>query len=412
MPVRLQSAVAALRVPHAGRTFAAALAGRLCYGVTPLSLMLAITGDGRSYAVAGTAEALFAAGATVLAPFRARLIDRYGRRRALLPMALIFAALLALLSVLTWWRGVPYPFIIVAAGAAGSCAPPLGPTMRALWNDLIPDSPDLLRRAFTLDSVAEEILFLTGPLIAGLVATAVAPSAGLLVSAALVAGGTIVLVTSPAVRPMTNASEKAGSAGRLGRGLVQPVLGALGVGICLGSVGLLMVAFARLHHDAAAAAWCSAAMSGGSALGGVAYAAARWKPAPRRQLPFLVAVPAIVLALAGLSPNMVVMVVAAFAMGICISPGLSVAYLVGNHAVPPESRVRAGTWVNTAVNAGNTLGAATIGYAIVSLPLHFSYIVAAVPAVILAATAFCLTGSSATVAAPTKDPVPSVSPGC
>lgn len=391
MPSHAHSAISVLRVPHAARTFAAALTGRLCYGVTPLSLMLAITGTGRSYAVAGTAEALFAAGATVLAPFRARLIDRYGRRRTLLPMALAYAALLAALSVITWRHDVPSLLIIVGAGATGTCAPPLGPTMRALWNDLIPDSPDLLRGAFTLDSVAEEILFLVGPLIAGLVAAVAAPSAGLLVSATLVAGGTIALVTSPAMRPMSSEARKPVSAGRLGRGLLQPVLGALGTGTCLGSVSLLMVAFARLHHDAAAAAWCSAAMSGGSALGGMAYASARWKLTPRRQLPVLVAVPAIVLALAGMSPNLEVVVAAAFCMGICVSPGLSAAYLAGNHAVPAASRVRAGTWVNTAVNAGNTLGAATIGYAIASLPLRLCYVAAAVPAIALAtATIFLI----------------------
>lgn len=296
MPLRAHSAIVILRFPHAARTFAAALTGRLCYGVIPLSLMLAITGSGRSYAVAGTAEALLAAAATVLAPLRARLIDRHGPRRALLPMALIFAALLAVLTALTWRHGVPSPLIIAAAGAAGSCAPPLGPTMRALWNDLVPDSPDLLRGAFTLDSVTEEILFLIGPLIAGLVAAVGVPSAGLLVSATLVAGGTIALVTSPAVRATTSRPAKAVSAGKLGRGLVQPVLGSLGTGLCLGSVGLLMVAFARAHHDAAAAAWCSAAMSGGSALGGLAYASVRWKLTPRQQLPVLVAVPAIALA--------------------------------------------------------------------------------------------------------------------
>ncbi|WBO65124.1 MFS transporter [Streptomyces camelliae] len=388
MQLRTPSYVDVLRTPHATRTFGAALVGRLCYGITPLSLMLALTGSGRSYAVAGGAEALFAAGATLLAPLRARLIDRHGLRRALLPMALVFALLLAMLGATTWWHGVSVALIIGVAGAAGSCAPPLGPTMRALWNELIPESPDLLRRAFSLDTVAEEVLFLAGPLLAGLVATVAVPSAGLLLSATLVACGTTALVTSPVVRSATHNAKERGEAGRVGRAIVQPVLAALGIGLCLGTVSLLMVAFARFHHQGAAVAWCSAALSAGSALGGLAYGAVNWKLSSRKQLPILVAGPAIGIGLAGLSPNLVVLALMALCTGVCISPGLSAAYLVANQSAAPQARVRAGTWVNTAVNAGNTTGAATIGFAISNLPLHTSFALAAAPALVLAGAAF------------------------
>lgn len=74
-----------LRLPHARRTFATALLGRLSYGVVPLSVMLAVIRASGSYAVAGAVMALFGATVVLLAPARAALIDRHGPRRALVP---------------------------------------------------------------------------------------------------------------------------------------------------------------------------------------------------------------------------------------------------------------------------------------------------------------------------------------
>ncbi|MCW2944386.1 MAG: hypothetical protein JWR24_1103, partial [Actinoallomurus sp.] len=133
-PSRIPSYAAVLRTPRACRVFGAALLGRLSYGILPLSLVLALTGATRSYAV-----------------------------------------------------------------AAGVCVPPLGPVMRTLWSELLSD-PALLRRGYSLDTVAEELLFVAGPLLAGLVANFATPSAGVALSAGLVLAGTLALVSSAPVQ--------------------------------------------------------------------------------------------------------------------------------------------------------------------------------------------------------------------
>ncbi|MBK3638946.1 MFS transporter, partial [Streptomyces sp. MBT97] len=51
-PALRPSYAAVLRVPHARRTFAAALTGRLSYGIVPLSVMLAVIRSSGSYTVA------------------------------------------------------------------------------------------------------------------------------------------------------------------------------------------------------------------------------------------------------------------------------------------------------------------------------------------------------------------------
>lgn len=189
-----------LRVPHARRTFAAALTGRLSYGIVPLSLMLAVTRSSGSYAVAGTVMALFGATTVFLSPARAALIDRHGPRRALVPMTAAYLAVLVLLTLaLARPAGAPAPVLGALAATAGACVPPLGPTMRAVWGRLTPDRA-LLQRAYSLDGVAEELLFVTGPLLVGVLVGFAPPAAGILVGAALMAGGTAGFLSSPAVR--------------------------------------------------------------------------------------------------------------------------------------------------------------------------------------------------------------------
>lgn len=71
--------------------------------------------------------------------------------------------------------------------------------MRTLWRDLVPD-PRLLQRAFSLDAVAEELPFVAGPLLVGLLLHSATPSVGIAVSVALVRTGSLALTSSPAVR--------------------------------------------------------------------------------------------------------------------------------------------------------------------------------------------------------------------
>src|SRR5690349_16416023 len=92
------SYAAVLRLPHARRTFGAALFGRLGYGVVSLSLVLSLASATGSLAAGGLFGTEFGAVSVVLAPARAGLIDRWGARRALPTLALPFAAALFALA--------------------------------------------------------------------------------------------------------------------------------------------------------------------------------------------------------------------------------------------------------------------------------------------------------------------------
>ncbi|MET9833900.1 MFS transporter [Streptomyces sp. NPDC006385] len=386
-----------LRIPYARRTFVAALIGRLSYGIVPLSVMLAVTRASGSYAVAGVVMALFSGTSVFLSPARATLIDRHGPRRALVPMAGAYIALLGLLTVVVWRPGAPSPLVLGAVtAAAGACTPPLGPTMRAVWGTLAQDRA-LVQRAYSLDGVAEELLFVSGPLLVGVVVGFAPPALGIVVGAVLMAAGTAGFVSSPAVRDVPPGDGKAKSRGkgrrRVLRGIRRPVIAAAGVGLALGVADLLVVAFAegRGHGDDSVA-WVLAALSAGSAVGGLANGAVAWRVPAGVRLPLLAAGLGLALLGAGLAPGLGALAALMAVAGLFVAPAITTAYLIADEAAAPETRVRAGAWVNTAVNAGGTAGAAVAGLLVG--PLSTGWCFAVTGAVTLLAAAAAARGAT------------------
>ena len=294
--------------------------------------------------------ALFGVTVAVLSPVRAGLIDRYGPRRALPPMALPYAA--ALLGI-TVAHGVLT--LSLLALAAGAFAPPLGPVMRGLWSELLPQE-GLLQRAYSLDTVAEELLYVGGPLLVGLIG----PTPGLLLSAALVLGGTLALVSAPVARAPKARAATTGRSG-LVPGIGRPVLASAALGLSLGALGLLMVCAGQGRPGAVA--WLEAALATGSALGGLAYGAVRWRRPAQVRLGLVATGLGAVLALTGLAPGLGGLAVLIGLAGLFVSPALATAYLVADECAAPEQRTRAGAWLNTAFNAGSTAGTAAAGLA-------------------------------------------------
>ncbi|MGW1215633.1 MFS transporter [Streptomyces sp. NPDC002499] len=400
------SYAAVLRVPYARRTFLAALVGRLCYGVVSVAVMLSVTRATGSYAVAGTVMALFGATGVFLMPYRAALVDRYGPRRALTPMALLYAGLLCVLAAATWRPGTPAPALGVIAAVTGACAPPLGPTMRAVWAELVVER-GMLQRAYGLDGVAEELLFVTGPLVVGVVVGFASPAAGVLLSAVLMAVGTLAFVTSPAVggaRPADAGSRAKSPSAKessplSGRALLQPVVVATGVGLSLSVVELLVVAFAEQRHlGAGSAAWVLAALSAGSAVGGLLNGAVDWRTPARVRLPRLAAGLGLTLAAAGLAPGLWTLAAAVACAGVFVAPALTTAYLLADETAAPGARTRAGAWINTGVNAGSSGGAMAAGLLVGRLPLGACFVVAG--AAVLAPTVLTLLRPTSSPPAP------------
>jgi predicted MFS family arabinose efflux permease len=343
---------AVLRTPHACGAFATSLAGRLCYGIVGLSLLLTLTAGGHDYGFAGLVMALFGVAIVLVSPFRAWVVDRHGPRRALPPMAAGFAAVLVAIAVIPARSGVNDAAIAVLAAAAGACAPPLGVVMRTLWSALI-DDRDVLQTAYSLDGVVEELLNVTGPVIVGVIAVAATPAVGLLVAAGLVVAGTGLFVRSPALRRWPAQVARHSS-----RAPVQAT-GKAGAGRAI-----VAVAFVT------------------GALGGLGYGAVAWRISAQRRLALLAIGLVVVLIPAALSPNLLVLALLIGLAGVLVSPALATAYVLADSLASAQARSRAGNWVNSGYTAGNSAGAVLSGQLVGRIPLSACLPVLAAPALL------------------------------
>lgn len=150
-----------------------------------------------------------------------------------------------------------------------------------------------------------------------------------------------------------------------------------GVGLALGAVDLLVLAFAEERGIAEAAAWILAALSAGSAVGGLLNGAVDARGSDGSRLPLLACGLAAALCGAALAPGLVTLALAAACVGLFVAPALATAYLLANEAVDPAHRTQAGAWVNTAVNAGASGGTAGAGVLVGHLPLPVCFVLAA-----------------------------------
>jgi MFS family permease len=90
------------RVPGLRAAIAASIIGRIPIGVATLAILLFLQGRTDSFALAGSAAALYVLGLATVAPFLGRMIDRLGPR----PVLSVIAAVCALLAGVIVWRSV------------------------------------------------------------------------------------------------------------------------------------------------------------------------------------------------------------------------------------------------------------------------------------------------------------------
>ena len=118
-------------VPGARAFTAGNLLARLPMGMFGVSAILMIAGSRGSYALAGAVTATGLAATAVVAPWTARLVDRFGQARIALPATLI--AVLGSLALVLCVRQDAPDWTLFAAYAATATTPNTGGMSRARW---------------------------------------------------------------------------------------------------------------------------------------------------------------------------------------------------------------------------------------------------------------------------------------
>jgi MFS family permease len=388
------------------------------FGLGTVLLIAALT---HRYGLAGVVAAAGSVGYAVAAPQFAKLTDRYGQRRVLRPQVMVFTAATVALMVLAEARA-PLTAVVVSSLFAGATMPSMGPMVRARWSALLAGTAQL-HTAFSLESVADEIIFMVGPVVVALLATDVYPAAGLAAALLLCLVGTVLFTaqrrteppprsraedvtttassppatappaTAPAATaPAATAPAATAPAARRTRvaelATLVPVYGLLGA--MFAAIELSTVAFASEHGHKQLAGVVLGVYALGSAAGGLWYGSRHWRsPLPRR---FVITLGLMTggVAMFWWQPGLASMFPVIFVAGVAIAPTLITGYSLIDHLAPPERRTERMTWLSSAIGVGLAVGAPTAGRLIDESGARAGYLLAA--AFGAAAFVTCLAG--------------------
>jgi MFS family permease len=329
-----------------------------------LGIVWLVHAETGSFATAGLVTGSFAVAETVLGPQTARLMDRLGQPRVLVPLLCAHAVAVAGLVALAM-TGAPAPALMAAGLGAGATVPQVGALAAARWSALLHGRPELTA-AFGLETMSNDLAFLVGPALTVLAATRWEPAAGTVLAAALVVGGGLAFAAlrgtaPPPVPPPAAGGGAPGRGSLLTRGFGTLLAVNLAMGVFFGSTQVSVSAFAATHHAAASAGLTYGLMSAASVLAGLAYGRHRWRTPPAVRLPPALAY----LACAALVP---LLATTPWQLGLALLlPGTGVAPCVIVSATLIESVVdrsvltQAFTWCNSAGAAGIAMSAAAVG---------------------------------------------------
>ncbi|WP_085656288.1 MFS transporter [Pseudomonas sp. B11(2017)] len=345
--------------PGARNFVIAGMIARMPISMTGIGVITMLSQLKGGYSLAGGVAATFALATAFCAPQVSRLVDRFGQGRVLPVSALIGGGALLMLLLCTRLQ-MPYWALFVCAALAG-CMPSMSAMVRARWTEIYRGQPQL-QTAYALESVLDEVCFIVGPPLSVGLCVAVFPEAGPLAALLMLAVGVTAFVAQRGTEPPVHPHEEHHQGSIIRSPDIRLLLLLMvAMGVIVGVVDVVSVAFAQQQGQPAAASIVLSVYAIGSCLAGIAFGAMRSRlPLPQLFMygGIATAVTTLPLLLAG---NIVGLSVAVFIAGLFFSPTLIVAMALVERIVPPAKLTEGLTWLVTGLSIGVAVGAAGSG---------------------------------------------------
>ena len=339
-----------LATPGSLRFSSAAFVARLPIAMFGLGIVLLVSAETGRYSRAGAMFAVFALVNAVAAPLVSRVVDRLGQRLVLLRSVPVHVVTLVAFVALVTWDGPTWAQVLAIALAAVA-SPSIGSLVRARWGHVLGTDPRL-STAYALESVLDEAIFVLGPLLVTLLATLVAPQAGLLVAALLLVVGTLLLLAHGASEPPPSPHAGDHPSALASPGLPVLMGALLFVGGVFGAVEISSVAFADDAGNRSLAGPLLACYAAGSMVSGLFFGSIGARLSPRRALligtAFMTATVSVLPFVGPIALLAVLLVLA----GVGIAPSLISAFSLVEKVVPTVAVTEGLTWATTALVIG------------------------------------------------------------
>lgn len=341
--------------------------------VGALALVQAVS---QSYAIGGYAAGAVGIGSAAGAPVFGYLADRTGQRPVLLVAAaantLAICGLIAATYLVPDFSVGSVLVILASALLMGITCPQVGPLARVRWMALTAKGgrPRDLDTALSYESTADELTFVMGPALVGLLASALAPWLPLALAALI----TITLVsafaihrTHYAVVPVRKYAARQRTESMADRQtnwwpVSVPVLGMICMGTFFGSTQTALFAFAGAGSGAAAQGgllYAAMGLSSAAAALSVAYWPTKFSN-PARWISAAAAMAALTLLLF-LPQSPAAMLLALFVLGFSVGPTMVTIFSVAGDIAPGDRLGTVMTLLASGTVAGTAIGSALGG---------------------------------------------------
>ncbi|MEU1174654.1 MFS transporter [Streptomyces microflavus] len=345
-----------LATPGARAFTAGNLIARLPMGMLGVSAIIMIAGSRDSYALAGAVTATGLAATAVVAPFTARLVDRFGQARIAVP-ATALAVLGSLALVLCVHYDAP-AWTLFAAYAATATTPNTGGMSRARWAHLHRGDQAALHTANSFEQAADELCFMLGPVVAATLCGALFPEAGTLVGAFLLMTGVLVFAAQRTTEPPPTPRNRTAVSPLRAPGMPALLAVFLATGAVFGALEVVSIA----HAGGAILALQAA----GSCAAGLLYGSLRpARNVHRRLLLCLTAMTALMslpLLAASSTASLPVLALCLLLAGAATAPTMVTGMTLVQRATPPGQLNEGMTLSVTALLGGVAAGAAAGGW--------------------------------------------------
>jgi len=344
--------------------------------ISPLAIVLLAYSRTRSYGIAGTVTATYAIASSFSGPKWAQLADRKGQRYAItrgLPTHVVGLLLVVILISIKAPRVTWYFAVLLAALFSVQT----GSFIRRRWHHVLSDQRELVHSAWSFESLVDEIIYIIGPVLATVLCTQVAPSAGLLASIAFVSTGAVLLASQTSTEPPAHTAEERANRERVIR---MPAVNSIMIAFFLiggffGAVEITTVAFCTEHGFKPLSGALLAIWAFGSALAAIANGAIKFKASPATR--FVAAMLGLTVLSATLifATTMWQLTIALFISGFAIAPLLVSGFSVVEQEVPDSQITEGIAVVSMGFPIGSAVAATVSGRALDLTSAHQAFII-------------------------------------
>ena len=342
------------------------LIARLPMGMFSVSAVVMIAGSRGSYALAGAVTATGLAATALVAPFVARLVDRYGQARIAVPATLL-AALGSMALLLCVHHDAP-DWTLFAAYAATATTPNTGGMSRARWAHLLKDDAETLHTANSFEQAADELCFMLGPVLAAFLCGAFFPEAGTLAGVVLLVTGVLVFAAQRSTEPPPRGRTSATTARSpfFAPGMPPLLVVCLAMGAVFGSTEVVTIAFADAQGHRTAAGAVLALQAAGSCAAGLWFGRLRLSGPAENRYPWCIAAMTTLLTLpllaASLTGSLLLLAATLLISGMATAPTMITNMALVQHRTP-HGRLNEGmSLAVTALLGGIACGSAIGGW--------------------------------------------------